>query len=234
MMLTTACDISFRLRHALAGLALLAAAWLGASPVSAEGGIIKYGDNSFGNVTQTPSLTVYKHVQPNGVAAFSDRAPTHRNFEVVRIDCYACRVNSTVNWQSTRLYLTEYDTSILDASTRHGVDPALVRAVIHAESAFNPNARSSKGALGLMQLMPATALDMGVSDPSIVEDNILGGVKYLAFLLARFDVDITLATAAYNAGPGAVDRHNGIPPYAETRAYVQRVKILHDRYRLQG
>lgn len=215
-------------------LTTMAVACLSASLASADSGIIKYGDNSFGNVTHTPSLTVYRHIQPNGIVSFSDRAPTHRTYDVVRIDCYACRVDSTVNWQSTRLYLTEYATSIQDAATLHGVDPALVRAVIHAESAFNPNARSSKGAMGLMQLMPATARDMGVSDPETAEDNIRGGVKYLAFLLDRFDGDITLATAAYNAGPGAVDRHNGIPPYAETQAYVKRVRILHNRYRPQG
>jgi soluble lytic murein transglycosylase-like protein len=114
------------------------------------------------------------------------------------------------------------------------VDPALVRAVIHAESGFNPRARSRKGAMGLMQLMPGTASDMGVRDPWVVQQNIEGGVKYLAMLLAEFKGDITLATAAYNAGPGAVDRYGGVPPIAETRTYVQRVRQLLDRYRSAG
>jgi soluble lytic murein transglycosylase-like protein len=185
-------------------------------------------------VKPAASITIYKHLQPDGVAAFSDFIPSGRDYEVVRLDCYACNLRSGVDWYATRLFLNEYTDSIAAAATLHGVDPALVRAVIHAESAFNPAARSNKGAMGLMQLMPGTARDMGVSNPASAEQNIAGGVKYMAYLLNRFDGNITLATAAYNAGPGAVSRHNGIPPYAETRAYVERVKILHQRYRTQS
>jgi soluble lytic murein transglycosylase-like protein len=106
----------------------------------------------------------------------------------------------------------------------HALNPALVRAVIQAESAWNTRAVSSKGALGLMQLMPATAAEMGVSDPFDPAQNIQAGVRYLKALLDRYDGNAELALAAYNAGPGAVDRHGRkVPPYRETRAYVRKI-----------
>lgn len=117
---------------------------------------------------------------------------------------------------------SDFDRLIQAAATRHGVDADLVHAVIQAESGYNPNCRSSAGALGLMQLMPGTARALGVSDPLDPEANIEGGVKYLRQQLDRFH-DVDLALAAYNAGPGAVRRYDGIPPYRETQAYVRRV-----------
>lgn len=103
--------------------------------------------------------------------------------------------------------------------------------MIHAESGFNPRARSQKGAMGLMQLMPATARILGVTDASLPSDNIRGGAQYLAGLLVRFKNDVSLACAGYNAGPEAVQKYAGVPPFAETRVYVQRVKILQQRYK---
>lgn len=177
---------------------------------------------------------VYTYRQQNGVVAFSDRAPAAQPYRVMEFSCFACNPRSTVNWGATRLFTQEFAAPIETAALAHGVDPALVRAVIHAESGFNPNARSRKGAIGLMQLMPDTASDMGVSDPASVQQNIRGGVKYLAMLLAQYRGDVTLATAAYNAGSGAVDKYGGVPPFEETQTYVRRVKLLHDRYRRQS
>ncbi|HYU79978.1 MAG TPA: lytic transglycosylase domain-containing protein [Vicinamibacterales bacterium] len=116
-----------------------------------------------------------------------------------------------------------YDESIRRHATVHGVSVDLVRAVIQAESGFNPFAVSPKGAMGLMQLMPATARDLGVNNPFQPDENIRGGVTYLAGLLARFDQDVERALAAYNAGPERVDQYDGVPPFRETRAYVKRI-----------
>jgi hypothetical protein len=144
--------------------------------------------------------------------------------------CVACDLRSPIRWGSVALNLTAYADSIRAASIEYGVDEAFLRAIIHAESAFNPRALSIKGAQGLMQLMPGTASDMGVLDAFNTEQNIRGGARYLALLLHDFGGNEQLAAAAYNAGPGAVQRYNGVPPYAETMVYVERVGTLRKRY----
>lgn len=122
---------------------------------------------------------------------------------------------------------------IAEAASRYHVDPALIAAVIEAESGFNPRAGSPAGAKGLMQLMDDTARGLGVRDPFDPRQNVLGGTKFLRQLLDRYGGDLQRALAAYNAGPGAVDRYGGVPPYAETQRYVPRVLAALQRYRQQ-
>lgn len=162
---------------------------------------------------------------------FSDIPPRKGPYSVWQPSCFACKLSSTIDWYSIRLHVAEFNDFIESAARVHDVDPALVRAVIHAESGFNPLARSNKGASGLMQLMPGTAHMLGVRDVFTPASNIRGGVQYLAALLRQFQGNTELAIAAYNAGPEAVNKYAGVPPYAETRVYVERVKILLERYK---
>ncbi|HST40073.1 MAG TPA: lytic transglycosylase domain-containing protein [Conexibacter sp.] len=125
-----------------------------------------------------------------------------------------------------------YDGLIVAAAQRHGLDPALLKGLIRAESNFDPSVTSSAGAAGLVQLMPGTAASLGVTDRLDPAQSIEGGAKYLRQQLDAFGGDVTKALAAYNAGPGAVTRYNGVPPYAETQAYVQKVQAYADEYRV--
>ncbi len=144
--------------------------------------------------------------------------------------CVACNLHSPIRWNSVALNINAFADTVRAASLEYGVDEAFLRAIIHAESAFNPRALSIKGAQGLMQLMPATASDMGVLDAFNSDQNIRGGARYLSLLLHDFNGNERMAAAAYNAGPGAVQRYKGIPPYAETVVYVERVETLRKRY----
>ena len=169
----------------------------------------------------------YTSVRPRGVSGTSIRTIKYSYMET----CYACAAKPGVNFGNVRLNTAAYQAEIAAAAREHGVDEAIVRAIIHAESAYNPMALSRVGAQGLMQLMPATARRFGVGDAFNPQQNIQGGVKYLAWLLKRFDGNLTLAAAGYNAGEGAVDKYKGVPPYSETQRYVQRVGVLAERYR---
>jgi len=125
---------------------------------------------------------------------------------------------------------TQLNPLILEAAARFRLRPALLRALVEAESGGNPEAVSPRGAIGLTQLMPSTAEALGVVDPYDPQENLLGGAQYLRQQLDRFDGDESLALAAYNAGPGAVLRYHGVPPYAETRHYITRVLSLAGRF----
>lgn len=179
---------------------------------------------------------VYRVVRADGSIEYTNLKPGGPNGRAVTMlftyiaTCAACNLHSTIDWTRVRLNLTSYADAVRLASAESGVDEAFLRAIIHAESAFNPHALSLKGAQGLMQLMPATASDMGVLDAFDAGQNIRGGARYLAQLLRTFGGNEQLAAAAYNAGPGAVQRYNGVPPYAETQVYVKRVDELRRRY----
>ena len=191
-----------------------------------------------GRAQRVISGQVYSYMK-DGVRHYTSSRPAQvANIGAVRTiqysyieRCFACGVNSRVNFGSVRLNTQAYSTEIASAAREFGVEEAVVRAIIHAESAFNPTALSRAGAQGLMQLMPPTARRFGVSDSYDAGQNIRGGVQYLSWLLRRFNGNLTLAAAGYNAGEGAVDRHGGVPPYKETQYYVQRVAQLADRYR---
>ena len=134
----------------------------------------------------------------------------------------AATVRATTPLQSTKKS-APFEASIDEHSRREGVAADLVRAVIQVESAFNPSAVSVKGAMGLMQLMPATAQELGVSNPFDPDQNIRGGVTYLKQLLNRYDQKVELALAAYNAGIGNVTKYGAVPPFKETRNYVDKI-----------
>ena len=169
----------------------------------------------------TRSITAYRffgNIREALVSLRSTRRLATHSFGAVLFDS---RANAKVPQ-----YL---DAAIHEAAREHGVDPRLVAAVARRESAFNANAVSHAGACGVMQLMPDTARYLGVHNVFDARENIFGGTRYLRTLLDTFNGDLDLALAAYNAGPGAVEKHRGIPPYRETRAYVAAVRGTYER-----
>lgn len=170
----------------------------------------------------------YLYQLPDGSRVITDRPKFDTAHKLVRkshnpvgLGRYAAG-HSTFNTAPAANYL-RFENIIYAVANQHKIDVALVKAVIHTESFFNPNATSHKGASGLMQLMPATAERYGVTDLYSPRQNIEGGVRYLRDLMQRYPRRIKLVLAAYNAGENAVDRYQGIPPYPETRNYVEKV-----------
>jgi soluble lytic murein transglycosylase len=175
---------------------------------------------------------LYKYVDSRGVVHFTnvqwDRRYTRlRELPKLSFD-RAGRLGVALRPRDARMY----DPLVERVGRETGVPPALVKAVIHAESAFDPRAISHKGAMGLMQLMPATARHLGVAEPFAEDQNVAGGTRYLRTLRERFG-NWTMALAAYNAGPEAVSRFGGIPPYRETQTYVRRVLTYYRQYHPQ-
>ncbi len=197
------------------------------------------GVMSFQSMAAPLTLYLYKE---NGMSVYTDRKPTNTAYTEIHPGSGAARPvlsdpssdfgDSQIGWSASCKGVSkavldqraaQWQTLVTKHARAHGVPAELVRAVMRVESCFDPRAVSRVGARGLMQLMPETAAQMGVRDSFDADQNIAGGARYLSQLLGRFKNDTRLAVAAYNAGPSAVDAYRGIPPFPETRSYVQRV-----------
>ncbi len=169
---------------------------------------------------------VYQYTNPDGSTEFSDRKYldkklvkiTYYGRPTAKVSCYG------INSKTMQKRISSITPTINKYAWKHGIQPELVKAVINTESCFDHRAVSRVGAQGLMQLMPATAQELGVKDSFDPEQNISGGVRYLRKMLDKFDNNTDLALAAYNAGPGAVTKYKGIPPFKETINYIARIK----------
>ncbi len=168
----------------------------------------------------------FRYVDEHGVVHLTD-SPSDRRYREYQVGSVGGTLRKVRH--TPRRHASRYDPLIARAARRHGLPPALVKAVVRAESNFEPAAVSHKGAQGLMQLMPATAASLGVRDPLHPEENVRGGARYLREMIDRYG-SWNQALAAYNAGPTAVDRYGGIPPYRETQEYVKRVLHYYRRY----
>ena len=182
--------------------------------------------------------SVYVYVDQNGNRLITDHRRTDlKGYKLLKKyqadDHFGSPYKPSRSTSTLRPRVSDYDKLIRFKADQFGLEPALLKAVVHVESAFNPNALSPKGALGLMQLMPGTAARYGIQKRTDPESSLDGGGRYLRDLLFMFNHDTRLALAAYNAGENAVTRYNGIPPYPETEDYVEKVIQLRDKYRKQ-
>ncbi|WP_201530790.1 lytic transglycosylase domain-containing protein [Psychrobacter sp. LFX-11D] len=199
---------------------LLTAVALSSLPIAAQAGNMYIYKDKGGQVLLTnvnPSGNFDKFTKKVKVTYYKDSSLYDGGSSSSNSNDYG---SSSASSSGTR---NSYDSYIMASAQRHGVDPGLMKAMMHTESAFNPNARSPVGAQGLMQLMPATARRFKVSNPWNPADNIEGSAKYIAWLMRRFNNNVEFAVAGYNAGEGNVDKYNGIPPFKETRNYVKSV-----------
>jgi soluble lytic murein transglycosylase-like protein len=179
---------------------------------------------------------IYSYVDKDGVMHFTNTPTSNkyssRKYRYIGNELSGIRlIRMPTSFSFTRINCNQYDDIIRRASKEHGIKYELVKAIIHAESSFNPKAVSPAGACGLMQLMPENIEKFNVNDPFDPQENIMAGTKFFRQLLDRYDRDLKLTLAAYNAGPGAVDQYQGIPPYPETEDYVSRVLNYYDNYK---
>ncbi|MCK5836294.1 MAG: lytic transglycosylase domain-containing protein [Desulfobacula sp.] len=166
---------------------------------------------------------IYKYIDSKGVVHFTN-TPTSSDFLLYIRETPQKKIKSNS-------FFRDYDALIQKAQEKYGIEFFLIKAVIQAESGFNSRAVSKKGARGLMQIMPENYKALSISDPFDPSQNIMGGTRYLNQLLKRYKNKLPLALAAYNAGPKAVDKYGQIPPFKETREYVQKVMTLYSRYK---
>jgi soluble lytic murein transglycosylase-like protein len=163
---------------------------------------------------------IYRYRDENGVWHFTNIKSDKRYKLYIR--------------ERPEVFIKKHDSIIRQASERFGIKTSLIKAVIHAESGFDENATSKKGAKGLMQLMPKTAEQLDVENPYEPAENIFGGTQYLSSLLGRYNNNMQLALAAYNAGPENVDKYEGVPPFPETMIFIKRVLEFYDQYNKAG
>lgn len=180
-------------------------------------------------VASADKNSIYHYRQSDGERIYSDRKPLHGPYATIAkygrpVASASCRGITAASLQSRA---KDLEPLITKHARANGVSPALVSAVMRVESCYDQRAVSRVGARGLMQLMPETARELGVRNSFDADQNIGGGVRYLSRMLKRFNNDLKLALAAYNAGPSAVEKHKGIPPFKETQHYVARITKLY-------
>jgi len=177
-------------------------------------------------IVTVASADIYKYIDENGVSCYTDTPFGKEAKKVIKENTNSTPVQQLAKIDSGGT--TNYQRIVHEKATEYNIDPSLIKAVIKIESNWNHRAISRKGAIGLMQLMPSTANDMDVRNPFNPEENIAGGTKYLKYLLKRFNGDLILALAAYNAGPKTVEKFGLVPPITETKQYVHKVLSLYN------
>ena len=190
--------------------------------VNGLNGQVAQQKNNVNNLPPKDSVQSFDNVLKSTAQSQFGMIIKNKAAEKVNASLFTSKIPNNLNI-TKRASKSEIISIINEVSNKYNVDPKLIEALVKQESGFNPNAKSKAGALGLMQLMPSTAKGLGVTDPMDVRQNIEGGVKYVKSMLDRFNGNVILALAAYNAGPNAVKRYDGVPPYKETQNYVRSI-----------